>query len=57
MDCYAWKIPEGCYASELAKAGAACPSVSWWWLAAAIAAGALVFGGKKKRTKRAARKR
>lgn len=48
MDCYAWKIPEGCYSSALLNDELACPSASWWWIALAVAAGAVLFGGKKK---------
>jgi hypothetical protein len=59
MDCYAWKIPEGCYETALEKNAAVCPSVSWWWIAAALAAGAILFGGGKRKAKtaRAAKKR
>ena len=52
MDCYAWKIPEGCYAAVEDKP---CPFPAWWWVAAAVAAGTLLLGGKKKAKK--ARKR
>lgn len=57
MDCYAWQIPEGCYASALAEAEAPCAFPAWWWLAAAVAAGALLFQGRKKTRKLAPRKR
>ncbi len=61
MNCYAWKIPEGCYETALAEQNATCPSVSWWWIAAALAAGAILFGGGKRKTRparaRAAKKR
>ena len=57
MNCYAWKIPEGCYDSALVESGANCPSVSWWWIAAAVAAGALLFGGGKKRKAKAGTRR
>lgn len=55
MNCYAWKIPEGCYETALAEQNAACPSVSWWWIAAALAASALLFGGGKRKATRTAR--
>ena len=46
MDCYAWKIPEGCYASAM---GGRCPSARWFWFLAAAAAGLLLLrGGKRK---------
>ena len=61
MNCYAWKIPEGCYETALAEQSAVCPSVSWWWIAAAVAAGAILFGGGKRKARparvRAAKKR
>lgn len=53
MNCYAWKIPEGCYDSALVESGLACPSVNWWWIAAAVAAGALLLGGGRKKPARA----
>ena len=54
MNCYAWKIPEGCYASALGQDG--CPSAMWWWIAAAVAAGLLLTqGGKQKPVRRVAR--
>ena len=56
MDCYAWKIPEGCYAS-LDDQDLACPNVNWWWIAAAVAAGLLVFGGGKTKPRRTAARR
>lgn len=57
MDCYAWKIPEGCYATALASAELACPSVGWWWIAAAVAAGLALFGKKKAAASRPVRAR
>jgi len=56
MNCYAWKIPEGCYAYALGEQEA-CGSSGWWWIAAAIAAGLLVFGGKKAKPRRVAKRR
>ena len=41
MNCYAWQIPEGCYAYALQNRG--CPSALWFWLAAALVGGVLVF--------------
>ncbi len=52
MDCYAWKIPEGCYSSALLNQELACPSASWWWIAAAVVAGAILLGGGKKKAAR-----
>jgi hypothetical protein len=42
MNCYAWSIPEGCYAYALRKGGG-CPSALWFWIAAAIVGGVLVL--------------
>jgi len=47
MDCYAWKIPEGCYATALYGDGQC--RANWWWIAAVIAAGLLLLGGNKKK--------
>jgi hypothetical protein len=59
MNCYAWNIPEGCYASAL-DAGSGCPSPTWFWIALAVASGLLILGSgtkrKAKRTVRAKRK-
>jgi hypothetical protein len=61
MNCYAWKIPEGCYSSALVEESLSCPGASWWWIAAAVAGGLLLFtgGGKraKAKTARVARRR
>lgn len=55
MDCYAWKVPEGCYASALGGEDR-CPSATWFWIASAIAAGlVLMSGGKKRKSARTAR--
>lgn len=55
MNCYAWQIPEGCYAAALGQ-GEACPSANWFWIAAVVAAGlVLLSGGKKAPATRAAR--
>ena len=56
MNCYAWKIPEGCYSYALAEREG-CGSSGWWWIAAAVAAGLLIFGGKKTKPRRVAKKR
>lgn len=52
MNCYAWKIPEGCYANAL---DTGCPSATWFWIASAVAAGLLLMGGGKKKPVRTAR--
>jgi hypothetical protein len=57
MNCYAWKIPEGCYASALGG-GDGCPSAMWWWIAAAVATGLLLTqGGKRKPVRQVRSKR
>jgi len=57
MNCYAWKIPEGCYSSTLVESELACPRANWWWIAAAVAAGLLLVSSSKKpkRARRAKR--
>lgn len=47
MDCYMWRIPEGCYQS-LEDQG--CGTPTWFWIAAAVAGGLLLFGGSKKKS-------
>ena len=45
MNCFAWRIPEGCYQYALTRQG--CPSALWFWLAAVVVGGAVLLGGKR----------
>jgi hypothetical protein len=63
MNCYAWDIPNGCYAAaeDAASSGAGCPTPWWFWLTLAGAA-ALAMTGRGRQSRpagvvRARRKR